>query len=123
MSQLESYVPEDWTLLAEHDESASYEIDVTEIYLDGRGNFVLATAVGCSCWDGDYDEETYTTYPELAAALNLLTAPDRTYNPSLDGAEDLLAQVRAKLASLKTDGTPKNPDLHPTKSIYDLDLN
>jgi hypothetical protein len=123
MAQLESYVPKDWTLLAEIDESYPYEIDVTEIYRDGRGYFVLATAAGCSCWDGEYDEETYATYPELVAALNLLTAPERTYNPSPVGATDLLAQVQGKMALLETKGAPKHPDLHQSKSTYDPNLN
>jgi hypothetical protein len=108
MAHLTSYIPKDWALLADIDESQPYEIDVTEIYQDAAGNFVLVTASGCSCWDGDYDEETYTTYPELVAALNLLTAPERYYNPSPSGAADLLAQVQAKLALPKTNGYSTN---------------
>jgi hypothetical protein len=87
----------DYTVIAEVDESPSYEVDMAEVRLLPDGTFVLATADDCSCWSGEWDEETYATYIELEAALSLW-GTERTYNPSPAGSADLLAQVRAWFA-------------------------
>lgn len=82
------------TVIASVDESEGYDVDKAEIRLAEDGSFVLATAEGCSCWDDDWDEESYATYADLEAALSLW-GKERKYNLSPAGSADLLAQVRA----------------------------
>lgn len=83
--------PEDLeTLIAKVDESESYEVDSTEIWKTKDGSYVLITASGCSCWDGDFDREDYKTLELLAVGL---FSGERMYTPSLHGALELLKQV------------------------------
>lgn len=82
------------TVIAETDESEPYTVDRAEVWLHEDGSFILATASGCSCWEGDWNEEAYVNYADLEAALSLW-GTERTYNPSPAGSSDLLAQVRA----------------------------
>lgn len=84
-----------YTFLAGLDESAAYEIDVTEIWRKDDGTFALLTASGCSCWDGDYDEESYATLDDLAAALVDERTDQRTYNPAPPNVAGLVAAARA----------------------------
>jgi hypothetical protein len=85
------------TELGRVDEADAYEVDQAAIYIDERtGLFILRTASGCSCWDGDCLEERFPTLDELEYAL--LGDTTRDYNPTLKGAEDLIAQARAALA-------------------------
>lgn len=93
MSALDYYTPKEWTLVAEIDESESYEVDITEIYyLDGK--WILATATGCSCWSGEYDVETFDTLDALAESIGVLSQDERRYNPSLRGANELIDKAR-----------------------------
>jgi hypothetical protein len=96
MSTLDYYVPKGWVLLAELDESESYEVDVTEIYKAGD-KFVLATATGCSCWNGEYDTEEFDTLDALGVSM---VKDDRQYNPSFRAAADLLARAKERVATL-----------------------
>lgn len=81
--------------LAYVDEADSWEVDRTGIFRDPKtGKLALLTASGCSCWDGEFFEEQHATLAALAAAL--LTT-DRTHNPTLKGAEALVAEARAAL--------------------------
>ena len=86
---------EDWTLLAEA-ESDTYNVDVIRIY-SGDGKIILATAMGCSCWDGEWDVEDFDTLDALAASI-AVTGDDRRYQPSPISAADLIPQARAALA-------------------------
>lgn len=86
--------PDGWTLLASVDESEPYEIDQTQIFLMEDGRYVLATASGCSCWDGDWSAEPFDTLTALFASIGV-TGDERRYNPSVLGVEDLRAQVLA----------------------------
>jgi hypothetical protein len=80
--------------LAEIDESERYEIDTTDICYDpDTKEFVLLTASGCSCWDGEYEEQRFGTFKALEDSL-LGNGDDRRYNPSLKGAEQLLQEAR-----------------------------
>lgn len=108
--------------LAFVDEADSYEVDQTGIYVDENGTFVLLTASGCSCWEGDYDEEQFES---LDALENALINGDRTYNPSLNGARQLVAEARNRLRlSFMTD-LLKSPVLEPqqftslVKTVFD----
>ena len=80
--------------LAFIDESEPYEVDQTGIYVDESGDtpvFVLLTSSGCSCWDGDYNEEQFESLEALEISL---VGDDRTYNPSLNGVRQLLEEAR-----------------------------
>ena len=84
------------TELASFDEADSYEVDMGGIYRDEKaGKFLLVTASGCSCWDGDYDEESYDTFDALTAAL--IGNDERRYNPSLLAAKEMIAEAKNKL--------------------------
>ena len=80
--------------LAFIDESANYEIDQASICVDEEGTYYLLTASGCSCWMGEYSEEQFSSFEALEAAL---LNGDRTYNPSLSGAQSLLGEARNRL--------------------------
>src|SRR5947209_4737990 len=47
------------------DTAGSYEVDEERIGISPQGNIVWAYASGCSCWDGDYTEETRPTVKEV----------------------------------------------------------
>lgn len=84
------------------DESADYEVDITEIHYDPiKREFVLLTASGCSCWDGDYSEERFSTPKEL---LKSLLKEDRKYNPSFKGAKYLIAEAKSTYKELRKAG-------------------
>jgi hypothetical protein len=95
MSTLSYYVPDKWKLLAEIDESEPYEVDVTEIYQDAEGKFILATASGCSCWGGEYDSESFDSLEALGTSM---IKDDRQYNPSFRAANELMELAQRKLA-------------------------
>lgn len=86
-------IPKEWELLGELDESADYEVDITAIYRH-NGEFILATASGCSCWDGDYGIERFKTLDDLEKSL---MNDDREYNPSFKGVEKIVAEAREKI--------------------------
>jgi hypothetical protein len=88
--------PEGWTSLGHLDESADYEVDQTEIFWTEDGRFVLATASGCSCWDGEWNAETFDTLDALAKSISPV-GDARQYNPSASGGASLVAEARAKL--------------------------
>jgi hypothetical protein len=92
------YEPEDLpgTLMAFVDESEPYEVDQTAI-LTQDDKWILATASGCSCWDGEWSIERYDDRESLFRALGVGSDVDRMYNPSFAGVEALRAQVEAKL--------------------------
>ena len=94
------------TELAFLDESESYEVDYTFIGLDAAGKFVLLTASGCSCWDGDYDEATFDTLDALASSLidGDEDGNDKyRYNPSLVGAKQAVEDARKSLERIAID--------------------
>lgn len=77
--------------LASLDESADYEVDYTFVGFDKRtGKFVLVTASGCSCWDGDAYVELFD---DLESMRKSLVTTDRTYNPSLNGAKAVMDEA------------------------------
>lgn len=74
-------------------EADDYEIDQAGIYFDpATKRYALLTASGCSCWDGEFDEEQFDTLDDLEASL---ADEDRTYNPTLKGAQQLVLDARA----------------------------
>lgn len=79
--------------LATLDESADYEVDITEVFYDpATKEFVLLTASGCSCWSGEYDEERFKSLDAVEASL---LKEERQYNPSFVGAQGLIKEARA----------------------------
>lgn len=80
--------------LAFLDKSECYETDYTGVYFDEEtAQYALLTASGCSCWEGEYDEEQYDSLDALQAAL---FEGQRTYNPSLEGVKTLMTEARVK---------------------------
>ncbi len=70
----------------------AYEVDQAGIYFDRTtGKFGLLTASGCSCWNGEWNAEWYDSLDELEEAL---MGKERTYNPSLSGAKELISDAR-----------------------------
>jgi hypothetical protein len=106
MSEIIYKFPDTWELLAELDESADYEVDVTRIYRDGI-TFVLATASGCSCWDGDYSVESFNSLDALKESLGV-NGKERDFNPSFKGVEALLKEAQETLLTLNK----KNPKMN-----------
>jgi hypothetical protein len=91
-----------WRCLAALDQSESYETDVTEVWLDTlTGKFHVATASGCSCWDGEFDSTEYDTMEELAHSL--MTEDQPNYNPSVVGAVRLIEMARDNYPKLMLD--------------------
>ena len=83
-------------LLGAIEEAELYDVDANEIFLKPDGKFLLRSASGCSCWDGDWDEITFDSLAELETAL-LEDACNSNYRPTLKGAEQLIAEARATL--------------------------
>lgn len=84
-------------IIARVDESEPYEIDEAVIGIDTNGKFILLTASGCSCWDGDYDEAEYSSLDDIER--DLIRGDENgndayRYNPSLAGARALIAEAR-----------------------------
>lgn len=81
--------------LAFIDEADDYEVDEAGIYLNEQtGQFHLLTASGCSCWDGEFDEEIFDSLDQLESSL---INNDRSYNPSLNGANRLINEAKESL--------------------------
>jgi hypothetical protein len=51
--------------VAESYTSRDYDIDLEKIGITPQGNIAWAYASGCSCWDGDYTENTKPTIKEF----------------------------------------------------------
>ena len=84
-------------VLASLDASEAYEVDYTLIGYDKKiGQFVIVTASGCSCWDGECDVEYYPTISDLFKSLGIY-GKDREFQPSLKGAEQLIEEVRKNM--------------------------
>lgn len=81
--------------LAFIDDSDSYDIDENGIYTDGVKYYWLS-ASGCSCWDGDYDEEVFDSFEDLKS--HLLNSDSR-YRPTILGAQALIEQAEKYLSS------------------------
>lgn len=52
-------------VVAVSDTSEPYSVDQELIGISPQGNIYWAYASGCSCWDGDYTEETKPTIKEF----------------------------------------------------------
>lgn len=89
----ESDFPKDWRQLAEVDESQPYEVDRTAIFSTSEGEFILATASGCSCWSGEWQIERFKTLEEIENAWRT----DREYGFSYRTAVTLLDEARKNL--------------------------
>ena len=88
-------VPDNWTLLTEGGwEEEAWTVDRASIYLMPDGRFALATASGCSCWDGDWYVQEYDTIDQVAESAY----EDRRWAPSLVGMKRLVEEAYAKLA-------------------------
>jgi len=84
---------EELVVLSELDESEAYEVDYTLIGYDKKkGKFVLVTASGCSCWDGDCQVEYFDTLAEMHKSLGV-HGPDRDFQPSLMGVERAMKEA------------------------------
>ncbi len=87
--------PVEWKILADIDESESYDIDKSRIYAKPDGSFALATASGCSCWEGDWETQDFSDLGELEHLV--LYREGYVYTPSPRGAIQLLKQARENL--------------------------
>jgi hypothetical protein len=56
---------EDRILVAEKDSSADYDVDIEEVWITRKSEFVWRYASGCSCWGGEYDEDNLPTVKEF----------------------------------------------------------
>lgn len=50
---------------AKSDTAGSYEVDEEWIGVTPQGGIAWAYASGCSCWDGNFDEERHASVKEL----------------------------------------------------------
>jgi hypothetical protein len=82
--------------IASIDEADSYEVDQTTILRDAHdGMFILATASGCSCWDGIWELTKYDSLTLLLEDIGAGGDSDRLYNPSFAGIVALRGQLEA----------------------------
>lgn len=71
----------------------AFIVDQSAICFDHKtGKFGLFTAEGASNWNGEFDEEWCDSLDELE---KVLIYGERTYNPSLSGAKELMIQAKA----------------------------
>lgn len=81
-------------LLATCDESEDYNIDETQILWDKKTReYVVRSASGCSCWEGEFDETRFRSMKKVA--VHLLGPGQARYNPSLLGAKKLIEEAKA----------------------------
>lgn len=80
--------------LAFRDDSEDCEVDYSGIYTDGS-LFYYITASGCSCWDGDYDEEVFNDWVSLRRYVLGEDMP--RYNPTMSGAKALIEEAERNL--------------------------
>ena len=79
--------------LAFLDSSEGYEVDMTGIYYDSNTkDFVILTASGCCCWNGEGEETHHATLDDVEKEL--IGINTRQYNPTLTGAEHLITEAR-----------------------------
>lgn len=90
--------------LSSFDESESYEVDMGAVCFSPEdGTIRLLTASGCSCWSGEFTEETFSCLTSLEESLNEGTHRKSSgevarYSPTLAGAKVLVAEARAQVA-------------------------
>lgn len=87
--------------LANVDEADDYEVDDVGIHRTPDGEFLLLSRSGCSCWDGEHTAAYYDNLEDIEADLLEGDADGNDvyrYNPSLNGAKQLIAEARQKLA-------------------------
>jgi hypothetical protein len=58
--------------VAVKDKSADYSVDIERLGITEDGQIVWAYASGCSCWEGDYSEESPATVKEFFIKDTLL---------------------------------------------------
>lgn len=63
----QSYGLSEAVWVAYKDKSSGYDTDIERVGVNKEGQFIWAYASGCSCWDGDYSEDTAPTIKELVA--------------------------------------------------------
>ena len=80
--------------LASYDESASYEVDMGGIYWNpSTKKYCFITASGCSCWDGQYEENQYDKLSELLVAEQV---EQTAYAPSFSAMERMAEEATIK---------------------------
>lgn len=75
---------------AKSDTAGAYEIDEEWIGVTPQGNVAWAYASGCSCWDGDFDEERHASVKELT--LRHEHAPEKWEEAAIKFAETHVMQ-------------------------------
>lgn len=99
ITDFDNKLPENYVELARLDESADYEVDVTVIVYNKKSKkFLLGTASGCSCWDGDWNSEEFNSLKGIEASL---LKDEREYNPSFKGTLEIIKQAKATFDKLK----------------------
>jgi hypothetical protein len=81
------------TMIADVNEADSYEVDEASVFAIDDGTFILRTASGCSCWDGEYYGTRYDSLDELFTDIGPKGQSDYSYNPTFAGAEELRRQA------------------------------
>lgn len=92
------------TQLASIDESEPYEVDQTVVlYDEDSGDFLLASATGCSCWPdrGGFSVERFPEFQDLAVSL-FADAEERDFASTTCGSEKLIYDAQLEL--LRIDG-------------------
>ena len=90
-----SQFPEGWENVAGTDNTVeSYTTDQTEIHALPNGHFLLATASGCSCWDGDWYVVQYNSLEYLFKDIGPEGEADYEYHPNFKAQDNLRSQVK-----------------------------
>ena len=87
--------------LAYYDDAGSYEVNEGGIFLDPvTHKIVFLSASGCSCWDGDYEEDVFDSLLDVEIALlkGGKNGEDLfQYHPSLSACKDLIEEAKRRL--------------------------
>jgi hypothetical protein len=87
--------------LAFYDDSESYSTDEGGIYLCPKTmKLIFLSASGCSCWDGDYEEDSFDSLLDVEIAL--LKGGENgedlyKFHPSLARCKEMLEEAKKKL--------------------------
>lgn len=85
------------------DQSEAYEIDENGIYYDVDApeglQFIVLSASGCSCWDGEFNEDSFASLDEVEKFL--VHEDVNQYAPTLSGAQTLVAEARETFSKMQ----------------------
>lgn len=101
--------PDTFRKIASYDVSRSYETDVGYLYIMPDGRFYYRWAMGCSCWDGEYDSDAFDSFEEVTVMqMSRHYLENMEYEPEFAFLKDF---------SIALKDHAEMPDTHPKPAL------